>query len=146
MPVIACKLPAGLTIRHKGAKLTLAGSNIGEDLENVSRNGRPGDNPRRAHGYGLTEVSEDDAKVFAEWSDAVTFKNGVRSDGKLAEPFPALENGSILGPFKTIDEARKECASLATAVSTGFEGLDPEKEGTKDVEITDAEGKTSRRK
>ena len=122
----------------------MVGGNIGEDLENVSRNGRPNDNEFRAHGYGLTEISEDDAKAFDDWKNAVTFKEGDKAKGKLADPFPALENGSILGPFKTKDEARKEAASLAAAVSTGFEGLDPEAE--KIEENTDANlGKSNRK-
>lgn len=144
MPFIACKLPHGLRIQHQGKELLLVGGNIGEDLENVSRNGRPNDNEFRAHGYGLTEISEDDAKAFDDWKNAVTFKEGDKVKGKLADPFPALENGSILGPFKTKDEARKEAASLAAAVSTGFEGLDPEAE--KIEENTDANSGKSNRK
>lgn len=135
MPVIACKLPHGLLVRHNGQRITLVGGNIGEDLENVSRNGNPNDNAVRAHGYGLTTVSPAEAETFAAWSNAAVYKNGNPADGKLAEPFPALDNGSILGPFKTIDEARKECAAMAGVVVTGFEGLDPAKEGTGKVKI-----------
>lgn len=134
MPFIACKLPAGLAIHHKGKVLVLVGANIGEDLENVSKNGRPSDNARRAYGYGLTEVSADSAAIFTDWANAVTYTDGLAASGKLPEPFVPLENGSILGPFKTIDEARKEVASLASSVTTGYEGLDPAKEG---VEATD---------
>lgn len=134
MPVIACKLPAGLQIAHAGRTIVLAGANIGEDLENVSRNGRPNDNGRRAHGFGLTEISAEDAEAFTDWANQVTYKNGKPADGKLAEPYPALENGSILGPFKSLDEARKEVASIASSVSTGFEGLDAEAEGVEENE------------
>lgn len=132
MAVVACKLPAGLSIRHAGAVLTLAGSNIGEDLENVSRNGRQTDNARRVHGFGLTELNDADADVFTDWANKATYQNGSPSDGKLSAPFPALENGSILGPFKTLDEARRECAAMAGVIATGFEGLDPEKEGVEE--------------
>lgn len=137
MPVIACKLPAGLTIQHAGRSITLAGANIGEDLENVSRNGRPNDNGRRAHGFGLTEISAEDAEAFTDWANQVTYNNGKPADGKLSHPFPALENGSILGPFKSIDEARKEVASIAGSISTGFEGLDAEKEGVEENKDAD---------
>jgi len=126
MPVIACKLPNGLQITHEGQTIVLVGSNIGERLENVSPNGRLDDNNHRSGGFGLTEVSDRQADAFAAWAKAVTMdENG----GKLAEPFPALENGSILGPYKSFDEARKECTAMSDAVATGFEGLDPEKEG-----------------
>ncbi len=145
MPVIACKLPAGLNVRHAGKSLVLVGANIGEDLENVSRNGRPSDNSSRCHGYGLTTISDADAALFADWANQVTYKNGTPADGKLAEPFVALENGSILGPFKSTDEARKECASLAGAVTTGFEGLDPEAEGIEENEDA-AKGGGSKKK
>lgn len=145
MPVIACKLPAGLNIRHAGKSIVLVGANIGEDLENVSRNGRPSDNASRCHGYGLTTVSEADADLFTDWANQVTYNNGKPADGKLAEPFPALENGSILGPFKSIDEARKECASIAGAVTTGFEGLDAEKEGIEENKDAAKDGSTKKK-
>jgi len=144
MPFIACKLPHGLRIQHQGKEILLVGGNIGEDLENVSRNGRPNDNEMRAHGFGLTEVSAADADVFEDWRNKVTYNEGAKEKGKLAHPFPALENGSILGPFKTKDEARKEAASLASSVSTGFEGLDPDAE--KIEENTDANSGKSNRK
>lgn len=132
MPVIACKLPHGFQIEHKNAIITLVGANIGEDLANVSKNGQPNDNASRAYGYGLTTVSEAQATAFEDWSNAVTFNNGNPGDGKLAHPFKALENGSILGPFKTDAEARKEVAAISGAVITGFEGLDPAKEGVEE--------------
>lgn len=130
--VIACKLPNGLVVRHAGEEITLKGANIGENLRNPSENGNPNDNRDRAYGYGLTELSDKQGEVFADWAKVVTFKNGNPTDGKLAEPYPALENGSILGPFKSKDEAIKEVTTLASSVSTGFEGLDPTAE--KDIE------------
>lgn len=140
MPFIACKLPAGLRIDHEGKTLTLVGSNIGEDLGTVSRNGMPGDNEFRVSGFGLSEVSAEQAETFQKWSDAVTYNEGDKNKGKLTHPFPALENGSILGPFKTIDEARKECKAIADSVKTGFEGLDEEEEERKN-NITRADNK-----
>lgn len=131
MPFIACKLPSGLKIDDNGKSLVLVGSNIGEDAEHVSRNGSPGDNENRVSGYGLTEVSDQDAEFFEKWAAAVTYVDGQKTKGKLQHPFPALDNGSILGPFKTKDEARKECKALADQVATGFEGLDEEEEAKK---------------
>lgn len=128
MAFIACKLPHGLTICHGLARIVLLGSNVGEDLENVSRNGLPNDNARRVAGFGITELDSAKVEVFEKWAAAVTYKEGDKAKGKLDDPFPALENGSILGPFKTLDEARKECASLSGQIVTGTEGLDPEKE------------------
>ncbi len=110
----------------------MKGANIGENLRNPSENGAPTDNRDRAYGYGLTELSDGQAETFADWSKVVTFKNGDPAAGKLAEPYPALENGAILGPFKNKDEAIKELTTIASAVTTGFEGLDPTAQ--KDIE------------
>lgn len=131
MPVFACKLPNGLDIRHQGKSIILVGANIGEDLEAVSKNGLPSDNSARSHGYGLTTLSDEDAAVVNDWMNQVTYKDGKKANGKLAEPFLPVENGSILGPFGSIDEARKETATLASSITTGFEGLDAEKEAEK---------------
>lgn len=131
MPVFACKLPNGLDVRHQGKSIVLLGANIGEDLGAVSKNGLPSDNASRSHGYGLTTLSDDDANTLADWINQVTYKDGKKANGKLAEPFAPLENGSILGPFGSIEEARKETATLASSIVTGFEGLDAEKEAEK---------------
>ena len=145
--IVACKLPNGLQIDHNGETLVLVGANIGEDLEAVSRNGSPADNPSRSHGYGLTTLNDKQAEAFADWANKVTYKGGKADGGKLDNPFPALENGSILGPFKSMDEARKETASMATSVTTGYEGLDPVAEGVEDDdEATKKSGGTGRRK
>lgn len=137
MPVIACKLPNGLQIQHEGKTLVLHGANIGERLANVSPNGDLDDGTLRSGGFGLTEVKDSEAELFSAWAKAVTYKEDGTT--KLNEPFPALENGSILGPFKSMDEARRECSTLASSVETGFEGLDPEAEG---VESSDDEDDT----
>lgn len=137
MSFVACKLPAGLRIDHMGEVIVLHGANIGEDLENVSRNGRPNDNQLRSYGFGLTELDDKKTEAFEAWKSAVTYKEGKKEAGKLAEPFAALENGSIQGPFKSIDDARKEVATLHSAVTTGTEGVDPDKEQGQ-VKIEDA--------
>lgn len=146
MPVIACKLPHGLDIRHEGKRLVLLGANIGEDLEQPSRNGSPADNTNRAFGYGLTTITADQAEFFTRWSNAAQFIGGDPAKGKVEDAFPALSNGAIEGPFKDKTEAIREIGAMVGVVVTGFEGLDPEKE--KGVEEnTDAnEGKSARRK
>lgn len=138
MPFIACKLPAGLQIEHEGKTLVLVGGNIGEDLENVSRNGSPNDNENRVAGYGLTEVNVEQEATFVSWVNAVTYNDGKKENGKLTHPFAALENHSIVGPFKSKEDAKKECRALAGMVPTGFEGLD-EKEEAKKTGITRAD-------
>lgn len=145
MPFIACKLPSGLQIDHNGETIVLLGANIGENLAQVSANGLPSDNASRASGYGLTEVNDKQAAAFEDWSNQVQYVNGDKAAGKVPEPFPALDNGSILGPFKSKDEARKEAALMSSAVASGFEGLDPAKEGVEDDDAA-AGGKTRRSK
>lgn len=143
MPFIACKLPAGLQITHNGETIVLLGANIGENLGLVSANGSPLDHLNRASGYGLTEINDRQAEAFADWSDVVTYKDGVKANGKLADPFPALENGSILGPFKSKADAQKEASAMASMTISGFEGLDPSKEGVEGDEEAGA-GKSGR--
>lgn len=132
MPFIACKLPHGLKIRFSQTEtLVLKGSNIGERLDRVSENGRPEDNRSRVSGFGITEVDAKQAEAFEGWRNRVMYVDGQPTKGKLANPFLALDNGSILGPFKTFDDASKECATLADAITTGFEGLDADAEAEK---------------
>lgn len=131
MPFVACKLPSGLVIDHNGQSITLVGGNIGEDLGNVSRNGSPNDNARREAGYGISELNGHQTAAFEDWKNAVTYVDGKEAAGKLTHPFAAFENHSIVGPFKTLDEARKEVRTLSVMVPTGFEGLDEEAEAKK---------------
>lgn len=126
--VVACKLPHGLQFTHNGRTVVLRGANSGETLEMPSRNGSPNDNATRTEAYGLTTLSDEDSKAFVEWQKAVTLDEGGK---KLTEPFVAFENGAIQGPFKSIDDARKEAGAISGAVSTGFEGLDADKEAAK---------------
>lgn len=131
MPVIACKLPHGLDIRHKGLSLKLRGANSGENLAMPSANGMATDNAFRSAGFGLTEVNGSALELFTDWQNAGLYTGGQKTNGKLAEPFAALVNGSIMGPFKTIDEARLEVLGISDAIVTGAEGLDAEEEAKK---------------
>jgi hypothetical protein len=135
MPVIACKLPHGLTIRHNDARVTLLGANYGEALANPSLNGTPNNNERRFNGFGLTDLSTTQLEVFTSFKNAVTFKNGKPADGKLRNPSPLFENGIILGPFKSVEEARQEINTIGSSITTGTEGLDPVKEKVEKAEF-----------
>lgn len=123
MPFIACKLPHGLSVRHEGKTLDLNGPNEGSDPLDPMKNGAQVDSGIASAGYGLTQVTDDQVALFNSWKKAMLFA----SDGKtkLNEPFVALENGSIMGPFGSIDEARAECQAMSDMVRTGFEGIDP---------------------
>lgn len=131
--VYACNLPHGLEIHHHGQLVTLHGANIGEELDNPSKNGSPRDNRTRVYGFGLTELNDAQAEAFESWKTEVTTKDGKPlADGG----FPAFENGNILGPFKSRADAEKEVAALASIVQTGFEGVDPEAEKDKKGGVT----------
>lgn len=128
MPFYACKLPHGLEVEHNGQTIILCGANIGEELDNPSKNGSPRENRQRLYGFGLTELNDKQAEAFEAWKASVT------TDGegkKIADGFVAFDNGSILGPFKNYKDAESECQALASAITTGFEGVDPDVEAKK---------------
>lgn len=127
MSFYACKLPHGIHVEHNGTTIILAGGNIGEEIENPSKNGAPRENRQRVYGFGLTEISDTQTEAFEAWKKEVTMHNGQ----KVKDGFLAFDNGSILGPFKTRGDAEKECAAVASIVTTGFEGVDPEAEEAK---------------
>lgn len=129
MPFYACKLPQGLEVEVNGQTITLCGANIGEELDNPSKNGSPRENRSRVYGFGLTELNERQTEAFEAWKKEVTHD----PDGKPLRNsgFPAFENGLILGPFKTRADAEKEVAAVSSIVTTGFEGVDPEEEKKK---------------
>lgn len=122
---IACKLPHGLTIRHKGQEINLNGPNEGYDPTYLAPNGRVNDGEKRSGGFGLTELTGEKADAFNDWVNSVTYKNGKAAEGKLAEPFLALENGQIMS-FKDEKSARDETKTMSDAIVTGTEGIDPE--------------------
>lgn len=128
MSFYACKLPHGLEVESNGQTIILHGANIGEETDNPSKNGEPRENRMRVYGFGLTELNDRQTEAFEAWKTEVTTKDGqpLRDGG-----FPAFENGLILGPFKTRADAEKECAAVASIVTTGFEGVDPVEEEKK---------------
>lgn len=98
---VACKLPQGLTIEHKGVTVTLKGANSSGNR----------------FGFGITEGV--DADWFADWAT---------TDGK---DFPAVKNGSLFamtgGRAKTEAAANERRADAQ--VQTGLEPIDPTNPG-----------------
>lgn len=129
MPFYACKLPQGLEVPYRGQTIILHGANIGEELDNPSKNGSPRENRNRVYGFGLTELNDRQTEAFEAWKTEVTTKDGQPLPN--GGGFPAFENGLILGPFKSRADAEKECAAVSSIVTTGFEGVDPEVEEKK---------------
>lgn len=129
MPFLLCKLPHGLIINHQGQTINLRGPNEGSDPLDPYKNGFQTDNANAAAGYGITEITDKQADAFVDWRKSVTCKpDGKGGYGDKLPPdqsFPAVTNGSIEGPFKSVDEARAEAKVLTDAVTTGFEGIDP---------------------
>ncbi len=129
MPFYACKLPHGLEVDHGGQNIVLCGANIGEEIDNPSKNGSPRENRSRVYGFGLTELNDRQTESFEAWKKEVT--TGPDGTPLRDGGFPAFENGLILGPFKTRADAEKECAAVSSIVTTGFEGVDPVEEEKK---------------
>ena len=121
---VICKLPHGLTVKHNGKTINLNGANEGYDPTFLAPNGRNNDGEKRVGGFGITELTGDDATAFEDWTNAVTYKDGDKTKGKLQEPNLALENGMI-GVFKSEGDARKEAKNLSSYIETGTEGIDP---------------------
>lgn len=95
---VACKLPQGLTVSHKGKTVTLKGAT----------------HSGNRFGFGITE--DVDADWFADW---------MKTDAK---DFPAVKNGSIfiMPDAARAEDAGKERRGDAE-VQSGAEPLDPEK-------------------
>lgn len=121
---VICKLPHGLTVKHNGQTINLNGANEGYDPTFLAPNGRNNDGEKRAGGFGITELTGDQATAFEDWAVKVTYKDGKKEAGKLVEPNAALENGMIM-TFKSEADARKEAKNLSSAIETGTEGIDP---------------------
>lgn len=128
--VVANKLPHGLTIPlGAGRVINLNGPNEG------AINGQSNDSETSAYGFGLTTLNDKDAEAYEKWAKSVTFKDDGKT--KLDEPFAAIENGALMS-FKTEAEAKSELKGLASAITSGFEGVerDDPKNGVKtDTEV-----------
>lgn len=125
---VACNLPAGLTVRHAGREIKLNGPHTGLDPEALPKNGSAPDDYNRTSGYGLTEVSGDDAEALKDWMT-------ISAKG----PGP-VRSGAIIAAGSKADVAKEAKANENAA--TGFTGLDPAKDLPKGVETaTDAKKK-----
>ena len=128
MPFIACNLPHGIRLDlADGRALTLLGANIGENLQMVSPNGSPSENRSRRYGYGITELTGQQTEAFTMYRNSALYENGDPKGKKLAHPMLAFESGAIVGPFASYAELEAEVSTLAGIVTTGFEGVDPDK-------------------
>lgn len=96
---VACKLPQGLVLSHKGKTVQLTGANASGNR----------------FGFGITK------DVDADW-----FDDWTKTDGK---DFPAVKIGAIFAmPAAKIVDAAAERRKDG-AVQTGLEPLDPNKPG-----------------
>jgi len=105
---VACKLPQGLTVTHKGLSVTLAGANASGNR----------------FGFGITPG------VDADW-----FNDWATTD---ARELPAIKRGMIFAmesAAKAKDAARERRGDKS--VQTGAEPIDPNAPGA-NVEATDA--------
>ncbi len=127
MPIIACKLPHGLTITHQGRTININGSNVNFDALSPDKNGALADGTGLSAGFGLTTLSDQDAAVFEDWSNRALYKDGEKAKGLLEEPFQPLLNG-VIKPYKSEGDARKDTSATTTDVATGFDGLDGDAE------------------
>jgi hypothetical protein len=125
--IIACKLPHGLSITHNGQTININGTNVDGNPLNPAANGAIVDGPEMSGGFGLTTLNDEQAKAFEDWSNKALYKDGEKAKGFLEEPFLPLKNSSIIS-FKSEADARKETKTLATAVTSGFDGLDGDAE------------------
>jgi hypothetical protein len=127
MPIIACKLPHGLTIKHQGHTINLNGTNADFNPLAPSANGAIGESPNLSAGFGLTTLSDEQAAVFEDYRKKAIYVDGQESKGKLEEAFQPFVNGSI-ELFKSMTDARKETVAITSDVNSGFDGLDGDAE------------------
>lgn len=121
MIVVACSLPAGLTVEQSGQVINLNGTHVGIDMENLPRNGSAPDTDVRAAGFGLTKLEGDQEAAFLLWVDAVT----KGPDGKpLSHPFAPIASGALIWA-KSEGDVRKEAAN---SKERAIAGLDPSKD------------------
>jgi hypothetical protein len=109
---VACKLPAGMIVRHKECEVLLLGANNGLDATILPANGAAPDGATRSGGWGVTEVSGDDATALKDWID-VTGKG----DGPVAA-----------GMIFTAASRRELDAEVGKRSRSGLEGLDPNRD------------------
>ena len=117
---VACSLPAGFTVRHNGQVIRLNGPHTGLDPEALPKNGSAPDDFNRVSGYGLTEVSGDEAEAVKDWM-------ALSAKGK-----GPVRSGAIIAAGSKADVAKEARSNEGAA--DGFKGLDPAKDLPKGVE------------
>jgi hypothetical protein len=120
---VACNLPAGLIVRHNGQEIRLNGGNTGLDAQNLPRNGSAPDDANRVSGYGLTEVSGDQAEALKDWMALSAKGHGP------------VRSGALIIAGSKADVAKEAKANEGAAA--GFSGLDPAKDLPAGVETAD---------
>lgn len=120
---VACNLPAGLTIRHKGQTIRLVGGHTGLDPDNLPKHGSAPDTASRASGYGITEVTGDAAEALKDWM-------AISAKGK-----GPVRSGAIIAADKRDDVAKEARSNEGSAA--GFKPVDPAKDLPKGVETAD---------
>lgn len=114
--VVACSLPAGLSVEQGGLVINLNGAHIGLDSELLPSNGSAPDTELRGSGFGLTNLTGDQETAFLAWVDAVT--KGPNGE-KLQHPFAPIASGALIWA-KSESDVRKEAANSKVALG----GLD----------------------
>lgn len=117
---VACNLPAGLIVKHKGRTITLNGGHTGLDPENLPKNGAAPDTASRVSGYGITEVAGEDAEALKDWM-------AVSAKGR-----GPVRSGAIVAADKRDDVTKEARANEGAAA--GFKAVDPSKDLPKGVE------------
>lgn len=108
---VASNLPHGLIVEHNGVTMTINGSNVGFDPENLAKNGLPPDTAARFHGHGLTELTGAEADAFKDW-----FKISGQGHGPV-------QSGAIVIAQTEVD-AKKAAAKKDSKQPVA--GIDPE--------------------
>lgn len=120
---VACKLPSGHIIDHKGQRIELRGTHTGINNLTLPENGNAPDDQFRVSGYGITELSGDQADAMADWIKQTESHEGPVQAGLI---FMAKSDGDLRS------EARKR------AEGVGINGINPDTDLPEDVEtVTD---------
>jgi len=124
---VACKVPFGLLVRHKGHEIMINGPHAGLNPETLPPNGAAPDDFNRYLGWGLTELEGEPADVLLDYIDIASKGDGPFSSGAVVV---VDSRGDALAAVKDHE-----------SVVSGFEGQDPDKmpaglEKDPDVKVT----------
>lgn len=116
---VACKLPSGHIIDHKGQRISLRGTNTGVNNLALPTNGAIEDGKFRSFGYGITEIDGDQADAMADWIKQTENHEGPVQAGLI---FVAKSESDLRG------EAQKR------SERAGLNGIDPNADLPEEVE------------